>query len=762
MSILNLVTDMKKRKQNQGFSMAELLIVVAIIVVLAGVAFVGVASHMRSMTKLEYDGYAKEIFVAAQNHLTMAAHLGYPGLSTTDNDFGEDEPDNTVLEPIDPEKSSGLTPTKEGIYYILVRNGAVSGKGAKMQALMLPTGALADGKALGGSYIIRYHKESARILDVYYWMENAGGWAGRYNHTYTDEDYEGFLNATPDGLKDYGGHVIGYYGGATAGISYKSDVKAPTVKVENGDVLRVLVTNPNSSDDVWVDLTVKGKSSGALKTFTLKKTIGDGSRVTWDSSSGKHSVMLDDITTHDGVVTNLHFAKLVADTGSPSFIPGEDLEITAVAYNTNPAPDTFSNVAYSNTETKNSLFESISKSGNTVYDTAAITHIRHLENLDNSISNVSYNGTKIAVTKAVQKNTLDFLDFKNTFDAEFTITGFNTSPSLDEESFLPVNPVYALDYDGDQNSIKNITVSGYESDAGLFGAPTGAVSVKNLMLIDFSISGTNAGALAGKLTGGSVTNVIAYNSLEKDSTFAARDNPNITGTGSVGGLIGVQSGGSVTGSAAAVYVNGATAGGFIGTMSSGTVTGCYSGGHTSGGEYKTNNYNVIGSGDSGGFVGSMTGGSVGYSYSTCSVLGGTVGGFAGSAGSISNSYCTGLVSGTSADAFAGSSSGTITGCQYFSIINLNIRSTKTGVSAFDEETADGSKTATENYSSFANGTASAVPYDPTLTAYYKGTYNLKTVTDLGYTISTGETYFVSTHYGDWPAPEIFFVNTPAS
>ena len=56
---------MKKRKQNQGFSMAELLIVVAIIVVLAGVVFVGVASHMRSMTKLEYDGYAKEIFVAA-------------------------------------------------------------------------------------------------------------------------------------------------------------------------------------------------------------------------------------------------------------------------------------------------------------------------------------------------------------------------------------------------------------------------------------------------------------------------------------------------------------------------------------------------------------------------------------------------------------------------------------------------------------------------------------------------------------------------
>ena len=156
---------------------------------------------------------------------------------------------------------------------------------------------------------------------------------------------------------------------------------------------------------------------------------------------------------------------------------------------------------------------------------------------------------------------------------------------------------------------------------------------------------------------------------------------------------------------------------------------------------------MVGSSYSGGFVGSMTGGSVEYSYSTCSVLGGTVGGFAGnSAGSISYSYCTGLVSGTSADAFAGS--GTITNCQYFSIINPEMTST---ADAFDSDT--------RTYTGFANGTASAAPYDPTLTAYYKGTYNLKTVTGLGYTIPTGETYFVSTHYGDWPAPEIFIINS---
>ena len=60
-------------------TMAEMLIVVAIIAVLGGVAFIAVNNHQRTLGQLERDGIAKEIFVAAQNHLTMAAHEGYLG-----------------------------------------------------------------------------------------------------------------------------------------------------------------------------------------------------------------------------------------------------------------------------------------------------------------------------------------------------------------------------------------------------------------------------------------------------------------------------------------------------------------------------------------------------------------------------------------------------------------------------------------------------------------------------------------------------------
>ena len=47
---------MTKKRNNGGFTLAEMLIVVAIIIILMGVAFVAVQNHQRSMTRLEFDG----------------------------------------------------------------------------------------------------------------------------------------------------------------------------------------------------------------------------------------------------------------------------------------------------------------------------------------------------------------------------------------------------------------------------------------------------------------------------------------------------------------------------------------------------------------------------------------------------------------------------------------------------------------------------------------------------------------------------------
>ncbi len=66
------------------------------------------------------------------------------------------------------------------------------------------------------------------------------------------------------------------------------------------------------------------------------------------------------------------------------------------------------------------------------------------------------------------------------------------------------------------------------------------------------------------------------------------------------------------------------------------------------------------------------------------------------------------------------------------------------------------------------------PYDAVLTDYYgTGTtpnrtsrFNMKTVEQLGATLKESPedttVYYVKNHYGDWPSPEIFVINTGTS
>ena len=132
--------------------MAEMLIVVAIIVILCGVAFIAVWNYQRSMGQLERDGIAKEIFVAAQNHLTAAYGEGY--LGHTAGYFGTEDFITTD------EKGREIA----GDYYYIVNGGTPS---AGVFEQMLPFGSVDETVRLGGSYIIHYQKDTGLVLDVF-------------------------------------------------------------------------------------------------------------------------------------------------------------------------------------------------------------------------------------------------------------------------------------------------------------------------------------------------------------------------------------------------------------------------------------------------------------------------------------------------------------------------------------------------------------------------------------------------------------------
>ena len=58
-------------------------------------------------------------------------------------------------------------------------------------------------------------------------------------------------------------------------------------------------------------------------------------------------------------------------------------------------------------------------------------------------------------------------------------------------------------------------------------------------------------------------------------------------------------------------------------------------------------------------------------------------------------------------------------------------------------------------------------FDSALVKYYSGSYTLETIDELNpsATLPTGYTkwneFFIRTHYGDWPSPEVFFINISA-
>ena len=833
---------MKKKRNIRGFTMAELLIVVAVITVLSGVGFVAVQAHQKNVAQVEANTIAKEIFFAAQNHLTMAESEGYLNENVESSFYG------TAAN-----YSLGNGQTSKNVYYFAV-DGTNGFNAASALGLMLPFGSIDETIRLKGNYVIRYQANPARVLDVWYGRASNQQYTGKYDANpgkYTIAQLIG---------KQWGNDVIGHYGGDAA-LESGVTLNAPTITVNNAERLTVTVDathvnldangNPilaSGSGTITIKLLLTGETSEAMAAIPM----GYSQRAAKpDINKELYEVVLDDITKAYANNDGGHFAEIenkVTQTGTKmevtgTFIPGENIIVQAVAFSS----DALASIAYSNEVTTNSLFADYDETNHV----AKVSCFRHLENLDPLISGL--NAGTLGLTKAEQIANLvwdgtDANAFTTKIQTAKPTVYSSTNPvkvykipvsgaeTADQGTapgcYLPVNIDYALVYDGAYtegtgntavkkcHSITGVKVAGakntdsgadtpFSGDGGLFGTVTGALTVKNLELIDFSINCTgNAGALAGELGKDQgpvilITNVLAHNSKTGTTTIASS-------SGSAGGLIGSMTGATVQKCAAAMVVSSISgnAGGLIGE-SHGT-TASYSGGRTKAKKesndttasgYKDTNpaYNVTGGAGAGGLIGDQGQTTIDYCYSTCSVSGTTAGGLVGkTGGTINHSYCTGLVNGTNKGAFAGQKptieAGNDAVCWYFQIINKPENATDylppapNCASGDESDPAQGSgveKIAklkrldadAKSYNDFCGAPANWKEAHPTeasgLTVLYPATdsddeevakYNLKTVKQLGADVvetatATTPADFVATHYGDWPAPEILVVNT---
>ena len=409
-----------KQKRRAAFTLAEFLTVIAIVGILASLSFVAVIHYQRKLRRLEMDQTAKEIFLAAQNHLTLEVSNGtIPrllhmeaqgefsddqkqaklGISVENTVMAEEKEGNIYAVLYVPEKQAGQPESEQeesGGEAALVSANV----NEEIRQRLLPFGSIDETVRGDGSYLIFYDPEAGLVREVWY--------SDHYQFVQTDIGSEALLAAASDAGKrerftgansNYKDQKlpIGYYASGNLEVPELPVEKfeAPTVKLVNDDILYAEIGDPNKNEHS-LSLFVKGEKSGTTGYIEINPPgTGRSARVAKVSgasgnSDGTYQVILDDIAAPAGTGTSTGFKFIdfnqptqtdmtfqQDERGFASFIPGENIFVYAQVFNN----EALSQVKTSNIESGSSLFASISTDRS-----AEIGSFRHLENLDERVS----------------------------------------------------------------------------------------------------------------------------------------------------------------------------------------------------------------------------------------------------------------------------------------------------------------------------------------------------------------------------------------
>lgn len=167
-----------KRKRNKGYTLAEMLIVIAITVVLLGISTLAIIGFKENLKMSELDDYAKIIYLEAQDQLGIVEAEGALDAYHTDVRSTYTDPstgaNNRLLKelyspgyvqdyPIDPsdtdaEKEPALK-MWENMFYLT--------KGDNLATKMISC--TSDIFLNGGYYIIEFNPKTGDVYGVFYW-----------------------------------------------------------------------------------------------------------------------------------------------------------------------------------------------------------------------------------------------------------------------------------------------------------------------------------------------------------------------------------------------------------------------------------------------------------------------------------------------------------------------------------------------------------------------------------------------------------------
>ena len=543
--------DLRKMKRSLGFTMTEMLAAVAILVILMGLATVGLVALRKQLRQRELDSKAEIIYVAAQNRLTELRAAGYDNVFTPGSRDGDRGIYKLQQLPSDAKESEegqdGSDTDRPDLYSVFSEDRQDEGMAAKS---MLPS-TVVDIDLWDNHWIIQYDPVGGSVYGVFYSEET--------ERITRDESKLNTLRYKQGRLAD--GAKVGYYGGDITRINFTSELH-PSLEIINAEKL-ILKIRCNKA--------VSGMAQTGATTLCFDIRLNNGAYVKTVTESQMTQVSGTDFLytwVMDSLLDGEHFYE---QTGIPG---GHTVAITVEA---RVEGDDY--VSGQKAEgSVNSLFADVPSDAADKSDAIAyIGYGRHLQNLDSATSHVASD-----ITKAMMVRDFSFRDDKRDSEDYYSYYG---------AYFKPIENSNLQSFDGCYNSttgkmqtvidalhipVRNPGSGSEYTNAGLFAAFYGK-NLDNIYLSGLRIDGgTTVGGIAARVSGSvTVRNCRVYLDDRNGDLSGVVRQPNpedvpawLTG-GTVGGLVGtVPSGSALTvesSFAATVLSARRYAGGLVGT-----------------------------------------------------------------------------------------------------------------------------------------------------------------------------------------------------
>ncbi len=328
------------KRSKLGFTLAELLLVIAIVAILVALGVTGFVALRQNIIIAKYDDLAREIYVAAQNQLTRMEANGLDQIALDALANGTPIPS----EPSDYKDSGSNNPAWEDVkdsyrYANKINNQPMT--------VLLPLGTVADSVRTNGFYTIEYNVQTRTVYGVFY---------SDQSFEYTDVIEIADFRKNRNVRKDTTPTMVGYYGGSAVKRDPLTHLDAPKLEIINNNELRLNILNvPTDITNISVII------SDGTNTTTANAEIVSG-------ESGKRTVLLDSLEE------GKHFHQLFGN-----LIPSRDLTVT-VGFEKTGA------ISSSASITVNSLFAT--REHGTDGDVVTLAWARHLQNLEKSVSHL--------------------------------------------------------------------------------------------------------------------------------------------------------------------------------------------------------------------------------------------------------------------------------------------------------------------------------------------------------------------------------------